>query len=179
MAAHEPTSEQVKSDKIYRQFGLTDAEYDRIVELLGRMPNYVETGVFSVLWSEHCSYKSSKPVLRRFPTDGPQVLQGPGENAGIVDIGDNQAVVFKIESHNHPTAIEPYQGAATGVGGIIRDIFTMGARPVALLNSLRFGPLDDKHNRYLFAHSVAGIGGYGNCIGIPINPHGAPCAAEP
>jgi phosphoribosylformylglycinamidine synthase len=167
VAAHEPTSEQVKSDKIYRQFGLTDAEYDRIVELLGRMPNYVETGVFSVLWSEHCSYKSSKPVLRRFPTDGPQVLQGPGENAGIVDIGDNQAVVFKIESHNHPTAIEPYQGAATGVGGIIRDIFTMGARPVALLNSLRFGPLDDLHNRYLFAHSVAGIGGYGNCIGIP------------
>ncbi len=167
MAAHEPSIEQVKSEKIYRQFGLTDAEYDRIVELIGRMPNYVETGIFSVLWSEHCSYKSSKPVLRRFPTDGPQVLQGPGENAGIVDIGDGQAVVFKIESHNHPTAIEPYQGAATGVGGIIRDIFTMGARPVALLNSLRFGPLDDKRNRYLFGHSVAGIGGYGNCIGIP------------
>ncbi len=167
VAAHEPTSEEVRSGRMYRQFGLTDNEYDRIAKRLGRLPNYVETGIFSVLWSEHCSYKSSKPVLRRFPTDGPQVLQGPGENAGIVDIGDGQAVVFKMESHNHPTAIEPYQGAATGVGGIIRDIFTMGARPVALLNSLRFGPLDDRRNRYLFGHSVAGIGAYGNCIGIP------------
>lgn len=167
MSRLEPTAEQVRTEQIYKTFGLTDGEYEHIVKLLGRLPNYVETGIFSVMWSEHCSYKSSRRVLRRFPTDGPQVLQGPGENAGIVDIGDGQAVVFKIESHNHPTAIEPYQGAATGVGGIIRDVFTMGARPIALLNSLRFGMLDDAHNRYLFAHAVAGIGGYGNCIGIP------------
>jgi phosphoribosylformylglycinamidine synthase subunit PurL len=164
---NEPTPKQIQEEKVYRTFGLTDAEYDRIVELLGRQPNYVETGVYSVMWSEHCSYKSSKPVLKRFPTSGPQVLQGPGENAGIVDIGDGQAVVFKIESHNHPSAIEPYQGAATGVGGIIRDIFTMGARPIAILNSLRFGNLDDAKNRYLFGNVVAGIAGYGNCIGIP------------
>ncbi len=167
MSYTEPTAGEIKEQRIYRTFGVTDEEFARVTELLGRLPNYVEIGVFSVMWSEHCSYKSSRRVLRRFPTSGPQVLQGPGENAGIVDIGDGQAVVFKIESHNHPTAIEPYQGAATGVGGIIRDIFTMGARPVALLNSLRFGPLDDAHNRYLFSHSVAGIGGYGNCIGIP------------
>ncbi|GAX88750.1 phosphoribosylformylglycinamidine synthase subunit PurL [Effusibacillus lacus] len=164
----EPTAQEVKDQKIYRSFGLTDEEYEKIVKLLGRMPNYVETGIYSVMWSEHCSYKSSKPVLKRFPTSGPRVLQGPGENAGIVDIGDNQAVVFKIESHNHPSAIEPYQGAATGVGGIIRDVFTMGARPVALLNSLRFGEIEDNaRNRYLFSHVVAGIAGYGNCIGIP------------
>ena len=166
-ALAEPTAEQVKERGLYRSFGLTDEEYERIVSLLGRQPGYVESGIFSVMWSEHCSYKSSRKVLRRFPTTGPQVLQGPGENAGVVDIGDGQAVVFKIESHNHPTAIEPYQGAATGVGGIIRDVFTMGARPVALLNSLRFGTLDQARNRYLFAQSVAGIGGYGNCIGIP------------
>lgn len=163
----EPTPQEIESSRIYRQFGLTEDEYARVLELLGRLPNYVEIGLFSVMWSEHCSYKSSKKVLRRFPTEGPQVLQGPGENAGAVDIGDGWAAVFKIESHNHPTAIEPYQGAATGVGGIIRDIFTMGARPVALLNSLRFGPLADARNRYLFGHAVAGIGGYGNCIGIP------------
>jgi phosphoribosylformylglycinamidine synthase II len=165
---NEPTPQQIADKKIYRTMGLTDAEYDRIVTLLGRQPNYVETGIYSVMWSEHCSYKSSKPVLKRFPTSGPRVLQGPGENAGIVDIGDNLAVVFKIESHNHPSAIEPYQGAATGVGGIIRDIFTMGARPVALLNSLRFGPIENnERNKYLFAHVVEGIAGYGNCIGIP------------
>jgi phosphoribosylformylglycinamidine synthase II len=164
---NEPTPVQIQEEKIYRTFGLTDAEYDRIVGFLGRLPNYVETGIYSVMWSEHCSYKSSKPVLKRFPTSGPRVLQGPGENAGIVDIGDGQAVVFKIESHNHPSAIEPYQGAATGVGGIIRDVFTMGARPIALLNSLRFGNLDDAKNRYLFGQVVAGIAGYGNCIGIP------------
>jgi len=163
----DPSAREVREWGIYRQFGLTDSEYARIVELQGREPNYVETGIFSVMWSEHCSYKSSRRLLRRFPTTGPMVLQGPGENAGIVDIGDGLAVAFKIESHNHPTAIEPFQGAATGVGGIIRDVFTMGARPIALLNSLRFGPLDDAHNRYLFGHSVAGIGGYGNCIGIP------------
>lgn len=165
---NEPTPQQIADEKIYRAFGLTDEEYRKIVGLLGRQPNYVETGIYSVMWSEHCSYKSSKPVLKRFPTSGPRVLQGPGENAGIVDIGDNQAVVFKIESHNHPSAIEPYQGAATGVGGIIRDVFTMGARPIALLNSLRFGPIEDHaRNRYLFSHVVAGIAGYGNCIGIP------------
>ncbi|MFC4766913.1 phosphoribosylformylglycinamidine synthase subunit PurL [Effusibacillus consociatus] len=164
----EPTAQQIADEKIYRKFGLTDEEYQKIVSLLGRQPNYVETGIYSVMWSEHCSYKSSKPVLKRFPTSGPRVLQGPGENAGIVDIGDNQAVVFKIESHNHPSAIEPYQGAATGVGGIIRDVFTMGARPVALLNSLRFGEIEENaHNRYLFGHVVEGIAGYGNCIGIP------------
>ncbi len=167
MAHGEPTPQQVQEQKIYRTFGLTEEEYEKIIASLGRLPNYTETGIFSVMWSEHCSYKSSRPVLRRFPTTGERVLQGPGENAGIVDIGDNLAVVFKMESHNHPTAIEPYQGAATGVGGIIRDIFTMGARPIALLNSLRFGELNDAHNRYLFSHSVEGIGGYGNCIGIP------------
>lgn len=164
----EPTPQEIADQKIYRQFGLTEEEYQKIIKLMGRQPNYVETGIYSVMWSEHCSYKSSKPVLKRFPTSGPRVLQGPGENAGIVDIGDNQAVVFKIESHNHPSAIEPYQGAATGVGGIIRDVFTMGARPVALLNSLRFGPIaDNAHNRYLFSQVVAGIAGYGNCMGIP------------
>jgi phosphoribosylformylglycinamidine synthase len=165
---NEPTPQQIADEKIYRTFGLTDEEYEKAVRLLGRQPNYVETGIYSVMWSEHCSYKSSKPVLKRFPTSGPRVLQGPGENAGIVDIGDNQAVVFKIESHNHPSAIEPYQGAATGVGGIIRDVFTMGARPVALLNSLRFGEIEnDARSRYLFGRVVEGIAGYGNCIGIP------------
>ena len=147
--------------------GLTDEEFQKVIEILGRKPNYTETGIFSVMWSEHCSYKNSKPVLRKFPTEGPQVLQGPGEGAGIVDIGDNQAVVFKMESHNHPSAIEPYQGAATGVGGIIRDVFSMGARPIALLNSLRFGELNTPRNKYLFENVVAGIAGYGNCMGIP------------
>ncbi|WP_206709339.1 phosphoribosylformylglycinamidine synthase subunit PurL [Koleobacter methoxysyntrophicus] len=147
--------------------GLTEQEYNEIKKALGREPNYVELGMFGVMWSEHCSYKNSKPVLKRFPTDGERVLQGPGENAGIVDIGDNLAVVMKIESHNHPSAIEPYQGAATGVGGIIRDIFTMGARPVALLNSLRFGELDSPRVKYLFSGVVSGIAGYGNCVGIP------------
>lgn len=136
-------------------------------DILGRMPNYTETGLFSVMWSEHCSYKNSKPVLRKFPTSGPHVLQGPGEGAGIVDIGDGLAVVFKAESHNHPSAVEPYEGAATGVGGIIRDIFSMGARPIALLDSLRFGELDNPRTKYLLEEVVAGIGGYGNCIGIP------------
>ncbi|GLG02161.1 phosphoribosylformylglycinamidine synthase subunit PurL [Alicyclobacillus hesperidum subsp. aegles] len=163
----EPTPEQIRDERVYRSLGLTDAEYDLVVEKLGRLPNYVEAGIFGVLWSEHCSYKSSKVHLRRFPTSGPQVLQGPGENAGVVDIGDGMAVAFKMESHNHPSAVEPYQGAATGVGGILRDIFTMGARPVAFLDSLRFGPLDDARTRYLFSEVVAGIGGYGNCVGIP------------
>ena len=159
---NEPTAEEIKKKRIYAEWGLTDEEYRMIEEdILGRMPNYTETGLFSVMWSEHCSYKNSKPVLRKFPTSGPHVLQGPGEGAGIVDIGDGLAVVFKAESHNHPSAVEPYEGAATGVGGIIRDIFSMGARPIALLDSLRFGEL------YLLEEVVAGIGGYGNCIGIP------------
>ncbi|WP_333871652.1 phosphoribosylformylglycinamidine synthase subunit PurL, partial [Desulforamulus putei] len=153
--------------KVWREMGLTDSEYEKIVEILGREPNYVEVGIFAVMWSEHCSYKTSRPALKTLPTEGPAILQGPGENAGIVDIGDGQAVVFKIESHNHPSAIEPYQGAATGVGGILRDIFTMGARPVAVLDSLRFGELDNPRVRYLFDGVVAGISGYGNCIGVP------------
>lgn len=165
---HEPTAEQIRDQKIYAQWGLTDEEYRMISEdIIKRLPNYTETGLFSVMWSEHCSYKNSKPVLRKFPTEGPQVLQGPGEGAGIVDIGDGQAVVFKAESHNHPSAVEPYEGAATGVGGIIRDIFSMGARPIAMLDSLRFGELDNERTKYLLEEVVAGIGSYGNCIGIP------------
>ncbi|MFC7677488.1 phosphoribosylformylglycinamidine synthase subunit PurL [Paenibacillus sp. GCM10028914] len=167
VSAKEPTAEQVAEFKLYEQMGVSDSEYDLICSFMGRKPNYTEIGVFSVMWSEHCAYKNSKPLLRKFPTSGPRVLMGPGEGAGIVDIGDNQAVVFKIESHNHPSAVEPYQGAATGVGGIIRDIFSMGARPVALLNSLRFGKLESDRVKYLFEHVVSGIAGYGNCIGIP------------
>lgn len=163
----EPSPEQIKAEKVYQQMGLSDEEFTMVENILGRTPNYTETGLFAVMWSEHCSYKTSKPVLKRFPITGEKVLQGPGEGAGIVDIGDNQAVVFKIESHNHPSAIEPYQGAATGVGGIIRDVFSMGARPIAMLNSLRFGELDSARVRYLFKEVVAGIAGYGNCIGIP------------
>lgn len=167
MQHKEPTPEQIADQAIYREMGLTPEEYEKVIGILGRKPNYTELGIFSVMWSEHCSYKNSKPVLRKFPTSGSRVLQGPGEGAGIVDIGDNQAVVFKMESHNHPSAIEPYQGAATGVGGIIRDVFSMGARPIALLNSLRFGELNSSRNKYLFEHVVAGIAGYGNCMGIP------------
>ncbi|MEK4848290.1 phosphoribosylformylglycinamidine synthase subunit PurL [Paenibacillus sp. FSL H7-0756] len=167
VSAKEPNAEQIAEQKIYSQFGVSDSEYELITSFMGRKPNYTEIGVFSVMWSEHCAYKNSKPLLSRFPTSGPKVLMGPGEGAGIVDIGDNQAVVFKIESHNHPSAVEPYQGAATGVGGIIRDIFSMGARPVALLNSLRFGKLESDRVKYLFEHVVSGIAGYGNCIGIP------------
>lgn len=164
----EPTAAQIKEQRMYADLGMSDSEFELVEKILGRLPNWTELGLFSVMWSEHCSYKNSKPVLRKFPTEGPQVLQGPGEGAGIVDIGDNQAVVFKMESHNHPSAIEPYQGAATGVGGIIRDVFSMGARPVAMLNSLRFGELDaSKRVKYLFEEVVAGIAGYGNCIGIP------------
>jgi len=147
--------------------GLTQDEYEKIKRALGREPNFTELGVFSVMWSEHCSYKSSKPYLKQLPTEGRYVLQGPGENAGVVDIGDGLAVAFKMESHNHPSFIEPYQGAATGVGGILRDIFTMGARPIASLNSLRFGAIDHPRTRYLVSGVVAGIGGYGNCIGVP------------
>src|SRR6516225_7598780 len=152
---------------LLEQHGLTREECDRIVRILGREPNLTELGIFSVMWSEHCSYKSSRVHLRTLPTEGPQVLQGPGENAGAIDIGGGLAAVFKIESHNHPSFIEPYQGAATGVGGIIRDIFTMGARPIALLNSLRFGSLDAPGTKRLLEGVVSGIAGYGNSIGIP------------
>ena len=147
--------------------GLSADEYARIQQLLGRDPNLVELGIFSVMWSEHCSYKSTRAHLRRLPVTGPQVIQGPGENAGVVDIGDGDVVVFKMESHNHPSFIEPYQGAATGVGGIMRDVFTMGARPVAMMNALRFGAPDHEKTRHLVSGVVAGIGGYGNCMGVP------------
>ena len=164
---HEPNPQEIKDQKIYAEMGLTDEEFLLAEKMLGRLPNYTETGLFSVMWSEHCSYKNSKPVLRKFPTEGKQVLQGPGEGAGIVDIGDNQAVVFKIESHNSPSAVEPYEGAATGVGGIVRDVFSMGATPIASLNSLRFGELTSPRVRYLLEQAVEGIADYGNGLGIP------------
>ncbi|HEV7767023.1 MAG TPA: phosphoribosylformylglycinamidine synthase subunit PurL [Thermoanaerobaculia bacterium] len=157
---------QITPDVI-RSHGLTSDEYDRILQILGRAPNYTELGIFSVMWSEHCSYKSSRVHLRKFPTTGPRVVQGPGENAGVIDIDDGWVAAFKMESHNHPSFIEPYQGAATGVGGILRDIFTMGARPIASLDSLRFGELDAPRMKYLVDGVVRGISGYGNCIGIP------------
>jgi phosphoribosylformylglycinamidine synthase len=153
--------------KILDQHGLTEDEYGLIVGLIGREPNLTELGIFSVMWSEHCGYKSSRVHLKKLPTEGKRVVQGPGENAGILDIGDGQVIVFKIESHNHPSFIEPYQGAATGVGGILRDIFTMGARPIAVLDSLRFGPPDDPKNRSVMEGVVSGIAGYGNSIGVP------------
>lgn len=153
--------------EILKTHNITEGEYALILKHLGREPNLVELGIFSVLWSEHCSYKSSRKLFRHFPTSGPRVLQGPGENAGIVDIGDGLAVVFKMESHNHPSFIEPYQGAATGVGGILRDVFTMGARPIAILNSLRFGEVNHPKTPYLVSGVVSGIAGYGNCMGIP------------
>lgn len=155
------------NSELISQHGLTEEEYARILEILGRAPNLLELGIFSVMWSEHCSYKSSRVHLKNFPTLGKYVLQGPGENAGIVDIGDGLALAFKMESHNHPSYIEPYQGAATGVGGILRDIFTMGARPIAILNSLRFGSLEHPKTRHLVNGVVAGIAGYGNCVGVP------------
>jgi len=155
------------SPELIQQHGLSDEEYQQIVKHLGREPNLTELGVFSVMWSEHCSYKSSRIHLKRLPTEGPRVVQGPGENAGAVDIGDGLAAVFKMESHNHPSFIEPFQGAATGVGGILRDIFTMGARPIALLDSLRFGELDTPNNRHLLQGVVSGISWYGNCMGVP------------
>src|SRR5215204_1248968 len=158
------------TDAVLERHGLTREEYQRILDIMGRTPMITELGIFSVMWSEHCSYKSSRVYLKTLPTTGPRVLQGPGENAGAVDIGDGLAAVFKIESHNHPSFIEPYQGAATGVGGIIRDIFTMGARPIALMNSLRFGHMDGvdgARTRRIVEGVVAGIAGYGNSIGIP------------
>ena len=159
--------EPVVTLPLAEEHNLNQLEYDRIVAMLERTPTYTELGIFSALWSEHCSYKHSRPVLKEFPTTGQHVLQGPGENAGVLRLPDGWAVAFKIESHNHPSAVEPYQGAATGVGGILRDVFTMGARPVAVLNSIRFGPLSQPRNRYLFAGVVRGVGDYGNCMGVP------------
>ncbi len=155
------------TDDLIAAHGLKPDEYDRILEIIGREPTFTELGIFSAMWNEHCSYKSSKKWLRTLPTDGPQVICGPGENAGVVDIGDGQAVVFKMESHNHPSYIEPYQGAATGVGGILRDVFTMGARPIAAMNSLSFGQTDHPKTRQLVHGVVEGIGGYGNAFGVP------------
>ncbi|RAL21462.1 phosphoribosylformylglycinamidine synthase subunit PurL [Thermoflavimicrobium daqui] len=165
---NEPTPEMIREQTLYKELGLKSEEYEQIIHHLKRLPTWTELGIYSVMWSEHCSYKNSKTLLKQFPTQGSRVLQGPGEGAGVIDIGDEQAVVFKIESHNHPSAVEPFQGAATGVGGIIRDVFSMGARPIALLNSLRFGDLKSSARvRYLFEQVVAGIAHYGNCMGIP------------
>lgn len=161
------TATTAMTPDVIAEHGLSDEEYENILTILGREPNLTELGIFSVMWSEHCSYKSSKKWLKTLPTEGPQVICGPGENAGIVDIGDGQAAIFKMESHNHPSFIEPYQGAATGVGGILRDVFTMGARPVANLNALRFGEPDHPLTRHLVSGVVAGVGGYGNCVGVP------------
>ncbi|HKT16522.1 MAG TPA: phosphoribosylformylglycinamidine synthase subunit PurL [Stellaceae bacterium] len=160
-------SEPKVGPELAASFGLSPEEYARAVKIMGREPNLTELGIFSVMWSEHCSYKSSKTWLRRLPTTGPHVICGPGENAGVIDIGEGMAAIFKMESHNHPSFIEPYQGAATGVGGILRDVFTMGARPIANLNALRFGSPDHPKTRHLVAGVVAGIGGYGNCVGVP------------
>ncbi|HXO21087.1 MAG TPA: phosphoribosylformylglycinamidine synthase subunit PurL, partial [Thermoanaerobaculia bacterium] len=159
--------EPAVNPELARAQGLTEEEYERLRKILGRDPSYTELGIASALWSEHCSYKSSKIYLKEFPTEGPHVLQGPGENAGVVDIGYGWVAVFKMESHNHPSFIEPYQGSATGVGGILRDVFTMGARPVACMDSLRFGDLDAPRMRFLVDGVVRGIGDYGNCVGIP------------
>ncbi len=167
MAPQPRPGDPVISPALVAEHGLTPDEYTRLETMLGRTPTYTELGIVSALWNEHCSYKHSKAVLRTLPTTAPWVLQGPGENAGVIAVGDGLAIAFKIESHNHPSAVEPYQGAATGVGGILRDVFTMGARPIALLNSLRFGSLDNARVRYLFAGVVKGVGDYGNCVGIP------------
>src|SRR3982750_3922210 len=178
MTSKMPHADPVVTAEVVKQHGLTPEEFERIKKILGRGPNLAELGIFSVMWSEHCSYKNSKRELRKFPTTGPGILVKAGEeNAGVVDIGDGWAVAFKLESHNHPSAIEPFQGAATGVGGIIRDIFTMGARPEFCLNSLRFGPISQSNikyqlsniaaNRRLFTDVVSGIAHYGNCVGIP------------
>src|SRR5580693_7932134 len=159
---------QTASPSKHRELGLTDSEYELIVAQLGREPNGVELAMLSLMWSEHCAYKHSKKLLRRLPTEGEHVLVGPGENAGVVDVGGGLGVAFKVESHNHPSAVEPFQGAATGVGGILRDVFAVGARPIAVLDSLRFGePGSSERSRYLLDRAVAGIGHYGNSIGVP------------
>ncbi|MGZ5340118.1 MAG: AIR synthase related protein, partial [Solirubrobacterales bacterium] len=152
---------------VHRELGLTDSEFELIVAKLGREPNHLELAMFSLLWSEHCAYKHSRKLLAKLPTEGERVVMGPGENAGAVDVGAGHAVAFKVESHNHPSAVEPFQGAATGVGGILRDVFAIGARPIAVLDSLRFGELHSERSRYLLAGAVAGIGAYGNSIGVP------------
>ncbi|MEC9066729.1 MAG: phosphoribosylformylglycinamidine synthase subunit PurL [Pseudomonadota bacterium] len=167
MATPESRTESAITPEVVEQHGLSPEEYERVLHALGREPNLVELGIFSVMWSEHCSYKSSRIHLKKLPTEAPWVICGPGENAGVIDIGDGQAAIFKMESHNHPSYIEPYQGAATGVGGILRDVFTMGARPVANLNALRFGRPDHPKMKHLVQGVVAGIGGYGNCVGVP------------
>jgi phosphoribosylformylglycinamidine synthase subunit PurL len=170
-------TERAVGPSLAAEFGLSAEEYARAVRIMGRTPNFTELGIFSVMWSEHCSYKSSKNWLKKLPTTGPHVICGPGENAGVIDIGDGMAAIFKMESHNHPSFIEPYQGAATGVGGILRDVFTMGARPIANLNALRFGSPDHPKTRHLVAGVVAGIGGYGNCVGVPTV--GGECSFHP
>src|SRR4051794_16615370 len=154
-------------EPLHRALGLTDDEAADIERILGRAPNHLELAMFSVMWSEHCSYKSSRVHLKRLPTEGPEVLVGPGEGAGVLDVGDGIAAAIRIESHNHPSAIEPYQGAATGSGGILRDIFSMGARPIAVMDALRVGPLGDPRNRWLLDGIVSGISGYGNAVGVP------------
>src|SRR5512139_2836404 len=161
------TTEPTITTAIVAEHGLPPEEYQRVLAIMGRTPTMVELGIFSAMWSEHCSYKSSKVWLKKLPTKAPWVIQGPGENAGVIDIGDGQAAIFKMESHNHPSYIEPYHGAATGVGGIMRDVFTMGARPIANLNALRFGDPSHPKTRHLVSGVVAGIGGYGNCVGVP------------
>ena len=153
--------------ELVKEHGLSESEYQKILGLMGRAPTMVELGIFSVMWSEHCSYKSTRAHLKKLPTKAPWVIQGPGENAGVIDIGDGDAAIFKMESHNHPSFIEPYQGAATGVGGIMRDVFTMGARPIAMMNALRFGEPSHPRTRHLVSGVVSGIGGYGNCMGVP------------
>src|SRR2546430_7760239 len=155
------------AEPVHRALGLTDSEADSIARILGRSPNHLELAMYAVMWSEHCSYKSSRIHLRRLPSEGANVLVGPGEGAGVVDVGDGVAVALRIESHNHPSAVEPYQGAATGVGGILRDIFTMGARPIAVMDPLRFGPLSDPRSRWITEGVVHGISGYGNAVGVP------------
>ena len=167
MTATPRPGDPVITPALVAEHGLTADEYQRLERMLERAPTFTELGIISALWSEHCSYKHSRPVLKTLPTTAPWVLQGPGENAGVISIGDGMAVAFKIESHNHPSAVEPYQGAATGVGGILRDVFTMGARPIAMLNALRFGSLDTPRVRYLVGGVVKGIGDYGNCMGVP------------
>src|SRR5699024_7572682 len=151
------TPHDIEEQEIFKERGLNDKEYQKIKELIGRQPNYTETGIYSVMWSQHCSYQTYRPLLKKFPTTSPHVYVDPGRGAGVVDIGDNQAVVFKMESHNSPSRINPYEGAATGVGGILRDVFSMGARPIAAMNSLRFGPLTNDRTKYLFKEIVRGI----------------------
>ena len=166
--AEEPPPDQAPAEEpLHRALGLTDEEFEAVGKILGRAPNHLELALYAVMWSEHCSYKSSRLHLRRLPTEGPRVLVGPGENAGVIDAGDGIAVAIRIESHNHPSAIEPYQGAATGVGGILRDIFTMGARPLAVMDPLFFGSPDDARQRWLVEGVVSGISGYGNSVGVP------------